>query len=343
MRDTSERLLRLLSLLQRRRPWNADQLAVELQVTDRTIRRDVGRLRSLGYPVASTTGVDGGYALEPGAALPPVTLDPEEAVAVFVALRDASSAASATGDPERGAAARSALEKVVRVLPDRARAAVGAMTHHSTAVDVGRVIRRPDEPGSAPALDLLARACRSRRRVTCEYERADGRRGPMHLEPRHLVRTMDRWYLVAYALDSESWRTLRVDRMADVRATTVPSRPRPDPADDLDALVVDGIRARMQRVTGVVRVHAPAAEIAHWISPAWGTVTPDGPDRALIAGGADSHASMARWLLLIDRPITVIGPPELAAAFVAVAAEAARAGLAAAGSPASAPANLADA
>jgi len=296
-------------------------------VTDRTIRRDVGRLRSLGYPVASTTGVDGGYALEPGAALPPVTLDPEEAVAVFVALRDAAAAASATGDPERGAAARSALEKVVRVLPDRARAAAGAMSHHSTAVDAGRVIRRPDEPGSAPALDLLARACRTRRRVTCAYERADGRRGTMDLEPRHLVRTMDRWYLVAYVIASESWRTLRVDRMTAVRATTVPSRARPDPADDLDALVVDGIRAGMQRVAGIVRVHAPAAEIAHWISPAWGTVTPDGPDRSLVAAGADSHAAMARWLLLLDRPITVVGPPELSAAFVAVAEEAGRAGL----------------
>jgi len=337
MRDTAERLLRLLSLLQRSRPWNADQLADELEVTDRTIRRDVGRLRSLGYPVASTPGVDGGYALEPGAALPPVTLDPEEAVAVFVALRDASAAAATAGDPERGAAARRALEKVVRVLPDRARAAVGAMTHHSTAVDAGRVIRPPDEPGSALALDLLARACRTRRRVSCDYERADGRRGVMDLEPRHLVRTMDRWYLVAYVLGSESWRTLRVDRMADVRETTVASRPRPDPADDLDALVVDGIRARMQRVTGVVRVDAPAAEIAHWISPAWGTITPDGPDRALVAGGADSHASMARWLLLLDRPITVIGPPELAAAFVAVAEEAARTGLPADGPPPSHP------
>ncbi|OUE20754.1 HTH domain protein [Clavibacter michiganensis] len=337
MRDTSERLLRLLSLLQRRRPWNAEQLAVELQVTDRTIRRDVGRLRSLGYPVASTTGVDGGYALEPGAALPPVTLDPEEAVAVFVALRDAA----ATGDPEQGAAARSALEKVVRVLPDRARAAVGAMTHHSTAVDIGQAIRPVDGPASGSALEVLARACRTRRRVSCDYERGDGRRGPMHLEPRHLVRTMDRWYLVAYVIGSESWRTLRVDRMTGARATSDPSRPRPDPADDLDALVVDGIRARMQRVTGIVRVHAPATEIAHWISPAWGTVTADGPVSCLVSGGADSHASMARWLLLLDRPITVVGPPELAAAFVAVAREAASAGLPAAGSPGAVAANLA--
>ncbi|CAQ00973.1 helix-turn-helix transcriptional regulator [Clavibacter sepedonicus] len=319
MRDASERLLRLLALLQRHRTWNAEQLAAELRVTDRTIRRDVGRLRALGYPVTSATGVDGGYELAAGASLPPLTLDPVEAVAVFVALRDASAA----GDAEHSAAARRALDKVVRVLPEQARAAVGAMSHHSTAVDIGHAIGPVDEPASATTLEVLARACRTRRQVTCDYERGDGRRGPMVLEPRHLVRTMDRWYLLAYVTGAESWRTLRVDRMGDVAATTVPSRPRADPADDLDALVVDGIRSRMQRVTGVVRVHAPASEIAHWISPAWGTVTAEGPDSCLVAGGADSHGSMARWLLLLDRPLTVIGPPELAAAFVAVAAEAA--------------------
>lgn len=145
----------------------------------------------------------------------------------------------------------------------------------------------------------------------------------MLLEPRHLVRTMDRWYLLAYAVETGSWRTLRVDRMSRVTATTVPSRPRADPAGDLDAFVVDGIRSRVQRVTGVVRVHAPASEVTPWISHAWGTVTPDGPDSCLVAGGADTHASMARWLLLMDRPLTVVGPPELAAAFVAVSAEAA--------------------
>ncbi|WP_440696059.1 helix-turn-helix transcriptional regulator [Clavibacter nebraskensis] len=319
MRDASERLLRLLALLQRSRPWNAEQLAAELQVTDRTIRRDIGRLRSLGYPVTSATGADGGYELVAGAALPPLTLDPVEAVAVFVALREAS----AVADPEQGAAARRALEKVVRVLPERALAVVGAMAHHSTSVDLGQVIRPPDEPGSATALEVLVRACRSRRQVTCDYERGDGRRGPLVLEPRHLVRTMDRWYLLAYVIGSESWRTLRVDRMAGITARTVSSRARADPAEDLDAFVTDGIRSRMQRVTGVVRVHAPASEIAHWISPAWGTVTEDGPDSCLVAGGADSHAAMARWLLLLDRPLTVVGPPELAAAFLAVSAEAA--------------------
>jgi predicted DNA-binding transcriptional regulator YafY len=321
MRDASERLLRLLALLQRSRPWNADQLAAELQVSDRTIRRDVGRLRSLGYPVTSATGVEGGYELAAGAALPPLTLDPVEAVTVFVALRDAA----ATADPEQGAAARRALEKVVRVLPERARAAVGAMTHHSTAVDVGQAIRPADDPASTTALEALARACRTRRQVRCDYERGDGRRGPMVLEPRRLVRTMDRWYLLAYVVGPGSWRTLRVDRMADVVATGTPSAPRADPAEDLDALVVDGIRSRMQRVTGVVRVHAPASEIAHWISPAWGTVTAEDPGTCLVTGGADSHASMARWLLLLDRPLMVIGPPELAAAFAAVSADAAHA------------------
>ncbi|MFS4505248.1 helix-turn-helix transcriptional regulator [Clavibacter sp. Sh2141] len=321
MRDTSERLLRLLALLQRRRPWNADQLAAELAVTDRTIRRDIGRLRSLGYPVTSTTGLDGGYELTAGASLPPLLLDPDEAVATFLALR----AAAAGEDPEAGAAARSALEKVVRVLPERARTAVGAMTRHSTAIEIGRPFRAPEPVRTASALVVLAQACRSRRRVACDYERGDGRRGPMLVEPRHLVRTMDRWYLLAYAIGPESWRTLRVDRMRDVAVTAVPSRPRADPAEDLDELVMSGIRSRMQRVTGVVRVHAPMAEIAHWISPAWGTVTAEGPDACLVEAGADSHDAMARWLLLLARPLTVVGPPELANAFAAVAAGAGRA------------------
>ncbi|OUE24257.1 helix-turn-helix transcriptional regulator [Clavibacter michiganensis] len=328
MRDTSERLLLLLGLLQRRRPWNAEQLAAELDVTDRTIRRDVGRLRALGYPVTSATGTDGGYGLEAGAVLPPLLLDPREAIAIHLALRRAVAEAG----PEERADARAALEKVTRVLPERARAAVTAVERHSGEVDLGQPVRASAGSAAPATLAEIARACRSRRQLTCDYERDDGRRGPMRLEPRHLVRTLDRWYLLAYAVDSQGWRTLRVDRMGDVLRTDVSSRPRPDPAEDLDAFVADGIRSTIRRVTGTVRVQAPATEVARWVAPAWGTVTSDGDGSCIVAAGADSHASMARWLLLLDRPLVVVEPPELVAAFSAVAREAGRVDLVAPGS-----------
>ncbi|MFT2690309.1 helix-turn-helix transcriptional regulator [Clavibacter zhangzhiyongii] len=324
MRDTSERLLLLLGLLQRRRPWNAEQLAVELDVTDRTIRRDVGRLRALGYPVTSATGTDGGYGLEAGAVLPPLVLDPREAVAVHLALRRVLAEA---GPEERGDA-RGALEKITRVLPHRARSAVTAVSQHSAEVDLGQPMRGRGGTAAPTALLAIARACRTRHQMTCDYERDDGRRGPMRLEPRHLVRTLDRWYLLAYAVEQQGWRTLRVDRMVDVRVSDAPSRPRPDPAEDLDELVAGGIRTSVRRVTGTVRVEAPAAEVAPWISPAWGSVTPDGPGSCVVEAGADSHESMARWLLLLARPLVVVEPPELVAAFSAVAREAGRVGLA---------------
>jgi predicted DNA-binding transcriptional regulator YafY len=318
MRDTSERLLLLLGLLQRRRPWNAEQLAAELDVTDRTIRRDVGRLRVLGYPVTSATGTDGGYGLEAGAVLPPLVLDPREAVAVHLALRRLVAEAG----PEESADARAALEKITRVLPHRAQAAVSAVAQHSAEVDLGQPMRGRGGSAAPAALVDIARACRSRRQLTCDYERDDGRRGPMRLEPRHLVRTLDRWYLLAYAVDPQGWRTLRVDRMGDVVVTDVPNRPRPDPAEDLDGLVASGIRSAIRRVTGTVRVQAPASEVARWVAPAWGTVTADGPGSCTVEAGADSHESMARWFLLLDRPLVVVEPPELVAAFAAVAREA---------------------
>ncbi|WP_043675923.1 helix-turn-helix transcriptional regulator [Clavibacter michiganensis] len=325
MRDASERLLLLLGLLQRRRPWNARQLAAELEVTERTIRRDIGRLRSLGYPVDAATGADGGYALEAGVSLPPLMLDPREAVAVHLALRRAIAEAGPEARPD----AQAALEKVTRVLPARSRAAVTAMAQHSAEVELGHAVDAASGSGTTDALAHIARACGRRRQLTCDYERDGGRRGPMRLEPRRLVRTLDRWYLLAYAVEAQGWRTLRVDRMRDVLLTDVPNRPRPDPAEDLDAFVADGIRSAIRRVTGTVRVHAPASEVTRWVAPAWGSVTADGPGACVIEAGADSHAAMARWLLLLDRPLVVIEPPELVAAFSAMADAAGRVDLAA--------------
>jgi predicted DNA-binding transcriptional regulator YafY len=159
--------------------------------------------------------------------------------------------------------------------------------------------------------------------VTCVYRRHSGESSSRRLEPLHLVHTMDRWYLVAFAPDSGSWRTFRVDRISDLAVTPTPNYPR-EPPSDIDSFVTERIGAGMQQMTATVRVHAPLAEVAAWISPAWGTIVAESDTTAIISAGADSYEAIARWLLLLDRPLTVIDPPELRAAFGAVAVAAGR-------------------
>lgn len=315
MWETSERLLRLLALLQRSRSWSADQLAEELEVTDRTIRRDIGRLRQLGYPVATVHGAGGGYELEAGAALPPLMFDAGEAVATVLALQDAAT----TGSPAGASDALSALEKIHGAMPQRLRAAVAALTDHSSNLELGSMIGAPAAALSIDTLLLLARACRSGRQITCVYQRHSGETGPRRLEPFHLVHTMNHWYLVAFAADSGEWRTFRVDRITEPALTPTPNHPREPPAD-LDTYVTGQITAGVQQVTGTVRVHAPMADVAAWISPAWGTIVSETTDTSIVTAGADSYGAMARWLLLLDRPLTVLHPPQLRSAFTAISA-----------------------
>ncbi|WP_181036356.1 YafY family protein [Arthrobacter sp. B1805] len=319
MWDTSERLLKLLSLLQRHEGWSADALCEELAVTSRTISRDVVRLRNLGYPVITVKGIGGGYTLEKGAVLPPVMFSVDEATAVLLALRHAS-------DVDAGASghAATALEKLHQVLPRPVRAGAKALAAHTTTIDLGQPIT-PDAPTTdAWMLVLLSRSCRSRRQVTCTYRHHGGTRRARQLEPLHLVHTMKRWYLLAYCLQDDDWAILRVDRMADVELTALTSQARQPPSEDLDGYVGRAVSRGWQRVTATVRVHAPRADVAHWISPAWGTVVEETPRTCIVDAGADSYESIARWLLLTGRDITVIAPPALAQAFGEVADQAAR-------------------
>lgn len=320
MWDTSGRLLRLLSLLQRTREWNAAELAVELEVTVRTVRRDVVRLRDLGYPVASNHGVGGGYQLEAGAALPPLMFDAEEAVATLLALQDAATSGNLGAAP----GALSALDKLNRVMPPRLRSTIEALADNSSRIDLGSRIGAAPVPVDVDTLVLLARACRDRRQITVAYEGRSGICRCRQLEPLHLVRTMNRWHLVAFSLDANDWRIFRVDRIADATIAAASSRPRKPPADDLDLFVAGRIGAAVRQVTATVRVHAPCAEIAHWISAAWGTITEETADTSIVQAGADSYNAIARWLLLLDRPLTVVDPPELRVAFAGIAIEANR-------------------
>jgi predicted DNA-binding transcriptional regulator YafY len=320
MWDTSERLLRLLALLQRRRGWNAEQLADELEVTERTVRRDILRLRDLGYPIAAVHGVGGGYQLEAGATLPPLMFDTDEAVATLLALREWAGNVG----PDTDDGALSALDKLTRVMPPRLRPTVLALSAHSSHLDLGAMIGGSAEPADVAALVLLARACREERQVTCTYRRRGGETSARRVEPLHLVRTIGHWYLIAYCLDASDWRTFRVDRITDPAITRRPSQRREPPAADVHEYVAAAVGTGVQRVTAVVRAHAPREVIAPWVLPAWGTVSEETPDTCIVSAGADSYEAMARWLLLLGADLTVIQPTELRCAFAALAASAGR-------------------
>ena len=215
---TTERVLRLLGLLQQRPVWTGTELAERLGVTTRSIRRDVERLRSLGYPVNATQGVGGGYQLGAGKALPPLLLDDEEAIATAVSLR------LAAGGTVAGAseAAVRTLAKLDQVLPARLRAEVRALHDAIVTLEGGRI------EVDADALLALARACRDTVRVEFGYAgRGDGTRASAGSSPYQLVATGRRWYLMAFDLERDDWRSFRLDRMSAVRAHHVavpPSR-----------------------------------------------------------------------------------------------------------------------
>ena len=248
---TSSRLLTLLSLLQARRDWPGSELAARLEVSQRTVRRDVERLRELGYPVDSLTGPAGGYRLRAGAAMPPLLLDDEEAIAIAVGLRTAARS-SVAGIEE---ASLRALVKLEQVLPSHLRRRVRALG----AVSVGL-------PEGGPTVDpqhltVLATACRDSERVRFTYrgrERPESRR---EVEPHSLVNLGRRWYLLAWDGQREDWRTFRLDRLSRPASTGVRFEPREPPARDLAAYVAESISSALHRYEARVTVHLPAAEL----------------------------------------------------------------------------------
>jgi predicted DNA-binding transcriptional regulator YafY len=305
MAATSSRTLRLLSLLQGRRHWAGTDLADRLGVSVRTLRRDVDRLRELGYPVEARRGVDGGYALAPGAALPPLVLDDEEAVALAVGLQAAASA-----DIE-GVAETSvrALAKVVQVMPARLRKRVDAL----------RTVTVPAGWGDTPAqgggvdpgvLTTVALACRDSERVEFGYTAVRGERTGRTAEPFRLVSLGRRWYLVAYDLDRGDWRSFRVDRISAPRGTGVRFGPRRFPAADAATFVRDRIVELPARRSAEAVVEAPADEVRRRIGR-WATVEADGADRCRVRLDSDDLTWAATGLALTGAPFAVTSPPEL--------------------------------
>lgn len=298
--DSAERLLKMLALLEGRIDWTAEELARRLEVTTRTVRRDVTRLRSLGYPVEALAGPGGGYRLGAGGKLPPLLLDDEEALAVALGLRVA--AAAAVGGLED--ASLSALSKLEHVLPPRLRTQLEDVSE-ATVSTVGTSA----SPADPTSLAIAASAARSRQRLRFSYTDGEGRRTERHTEPLQLVHTGRRWYLVAYDLDREDWRTFRLDRLSSPKATGMRSsrRPAPDPV----SLVQRGVAVDAYSTRAVVRLPVPVAEAVRVIAPTVGALEPSDDGGTVLTIGGDDLEWLARFLLGLPWDFSVESPQEL--------------------------------
>ncbi|HEX5198464.1 helix-turn-helix transcriptional regulator [Paractinoplanes rhizophilus] len=302
MLETSARLLRLLSLLQTPREWTGAELAERLSVSARTVRNDVERLRTLGYPVHGSRGAVGGYRLGAGAALPPLLLDDEEAVAVAIGLRTAAGG-TITGVEETSLRA---LAKLEQVLPERLRRRVNALQRYAVAVPRDDQGPRVD----AGTLSALAAVCRDRERLRFDYRSHDGSESRREVEPYRLVNWGRRWYLVAFDVERADWRTFRVDRLS----PRTPTGPR-FTARELPEEAVDQVRRGASsagwRYRARVVVHAPADRLAERINAAVGTVTAIDETSCLLDTGAETIETLAVHLGLLGHDFTVTEPAEL--------------------------------
>nr|WP_090339622.1 YafY family protein [Mycolicibacterium malmesburyense]CRL68049.1 putative transcriptional regulator [Mycolicibacterium malmesburyense] len=308
MSETTSRVLQLLGLLQARRVWTGEELAERLGVTTRSVRRDIERLRDLGYPVHASKGHGGGYQLGAGAALPPLLLDPDEAVAMAVCLRLAAGGTVAGV----GEAALRALSKLDQVMPSRLRSQVAAV--HDATVTLARP--SSDAPVEPDVLMTLARACRDHEHVTAGYVDIRGNASRRRLEPYQLVTTGRRWYLLAFDRDKQDWRSLRLDRMNDVRAQGSTFAPREAP--DAAAYVQRSISSSPYRYVARVRFDAPQSVVAQHFSPASVTIESDGPNTCIVTAGADDPERMVLYFAAVGCDFRVLSPPEVVRAVKAV-------------------------
>ncbi len=305
--DSAERLLKLLGLLEGRIDWTAEELARRLEVTPRTVRRDVTRLRSLGYPVEAMAGPGGGYRLGAGGKMPPLLLDDDEALAVAVGLRVAATAA--VGGLED--ASLSALGKLEHVLPPRLRTRLEDVSV-ATVSTAGQPSTRVDHNDLA----VTAAAIRSATRIRFSYTDAEQRQSERHVEPNRLVHTGRRWYLVAFDIDRDDWRTFRLDRVSGPQPTGMRSarRKTPDPVE----LVQRGISVEAWSHRASVLLHMDAERARTFIPGTVGVIEPIGPDECRLEIGADDLGWLARYLISMPMGFKVEEPPELAAEVVTI-------------------------
>lgn len=295
-RGTTERVLTLLELLQQRL-WTGPELADRLSVTPRTVRRDIDRLRTLGYLVHTSQGVGGGYRLGPGQDLPPLLLDDEETIATVLSLlAGAGGPATGTGD-----AALRALTKLDRLLPTRLRHQVRAL---STSVESFEGARAPVDP---EMLMTLARACRDQ--VEASFDYPSHHQGHRRVEPYRLVASDRHWYLLAYDLDRQDWRSFRVDRMSQVSARTWRFRPRPAPK--AAAYVQEGVASRVYEHQARFLVHAGADTVRAQIPASAALVRPRGEEFCEVLSGADNLDFVLMHVLLLGHDFEILEPAEL--------------------------------
>ncbi|WP_329172765.1 helix-turn-helix transcriptional regulator [Streptomyces sp. NBC_01477] len=326
MQKTSSRLLALLSLLQTHRDWSGRGLAERLGISSRTVRRDIDRLRELGYPITTAKGPAGGYRLEAGTRLPPLLFDDNQAVALAVALGTAAGGATLADDASR------ALATLRQVMPPRLRHRIDLL--RTTAVPAPAA-------GGAAVVDAevlveLSRVIHAREELRFDYAPGSSgpAGGPRRVQPHHLVTWRHGWYLVAWDLHREDWRTFRVDRVRPRTPTGPRFAPREVPGGSVSAFVTSRFRGNVGTAAdwpcrGDVVLHLPAADVAPFAED--GIVEEIGPRRCRLTLGSWSWTGLAAAIGRFDADIDVIGPPQLAAAFAGLAARYARAAARAAG------------
>ena len=315
MQKTSSRLLALLSLLQTHRDWSGDDLAERLDITPRTVRRDIDRLRELGYPIRAFKGPFGGYRLDAGSQLPPLLFDDGQAVALALALQSASTTSSTIGED----AAR-ALATIRQVMPPRLRRRIEML--QVTAV-------QPPEPANAPKAGTqllmdLSKVIHAHEELRFDYADSPSPLSdrPRRTQPHHLITWRGNWYLVAWDLDRDDWRTFRADRISPRTPTGPRFTPRDLPGDDVAAFVTGRFRGTDGTTAdwpcrGKVVLNLPAQAVAPFVQD--GIVEELTPDRCHLTLGSWSWTGLAATIARFDTDIQVICPPQLATAFTELA------------------------
>lgn len=315
MHKTSSRLLALLSLLQTHRDWSGEALAGRLDITSRTVRRDIDRLRELGYPITTVKGPAGGYRLEAGTHMPPLLFDDGQAVALAVALQTAAAGTTVAEDASR------ALATLRQVMPPRLRHRIDLLRVTAVQPPAARGTPRVE----AQVLMELSRVVHAREELRFDYAPSSSTPAdnPRRVQPHHLVTWRHRWYLVAWDLHREDWRTFRVDRIRPRTPTGPRFAPRELPGGDVSTFITSRFRGNDGTTTdwpcqGEVVLHLPAADVAPFAQD--GIIEELGSHRCRLTLGSWSWTGLATDIGRFDTDIDVIGPPQLAAAFKDLAA-----------------------
>lgn len=302
--STTARLLRLLSLLQMRRDWPGTLLADRLEISDRTVRRDIDRLRDLGYSIHATMGPDGGYRLDAGAELPPLLFDDEQVIALAIALQSATATGAGIGE-----GAVRALTTVRQVMPSRLRHRLDALRFSAAPT--------PTDPVHPDVLVALSTAAHDQEVLRFDYASGDDPAAPRRVEPHGLAAARGRWYLVGWDLDKADWRVFRADRVSPRNPTGPRFAPRELPGGDVRTYLEGRFKGSEQGgdwpCRGSVILHRPAADVAPFVTD--GTLVDLGPDRCSLELGAWSWIALAASFGRFDTDMDVVGPAELRSAF----------------------------